>query len=292
MSSERDGMARSVQVRLARHAKSIGVDPNLVLTRYAIERFLYRLSRSPYCERFVLKGALLMLAWMGDTLRPTRDADLLGFGDLTMDALARIFVEICTVPVEGDAMNYQVDSVRVEPIRFEDAYGGDRVTLTAILGAARLRVQVDVGVGDIVVPAPNWLDYPSLLELPRPRLRAYGPESVIAEKLHAIVVLGSRNSRMKDFFDLYALAKRGNLNADAVGEAIAATFQRRDTVLPADWPIGLSEAFSGDAAKRQQWRAFLGKNRLQAPELDSVNAEIRRFIGEPLIAARKRAEHR
>lgn len=115
MNSKRDGLARSVQVRLSRHARSIGVDPNLVLTRYAIERFLYRLSRSPYSERFVLKGALLMLAWMGDTLRPTRDADLLGFGDLSEDSLMRIFVEICGVAAEGDAMTYSADSVVVEP---------------------------------------------------------------------------------------------------------------------------------------------------------------------------------
>lgn len=279
-----------MQVRLSRHARSIGVDPNLVLTRYAIERFLYRLSQSPYSERFVLKGALLMLAWMGDTLRPTRDADLLGFGDLTEDSLMRIFVEICGVTAEGDAMTYLAETVRVEPIRFEDAYGGHRINVIGTLGAARLRVQVDVGIGDVVVPAPVWLDYPCLLDLPRPRLRAYGPETVIAEKLHAIVVLGSRNSRMKDFFDLYALAKRGNLDTGAIGEAIAATFLRRDTALPADWPIGLSEAFHGNAAKRQQWQAFLGKNRLQAPELDTVTAEIRRFVGEPLIAARRRTE--
>lgn len=160
------------------------------------------------------------------------------------------------------------------------------------LGAARLRVQVDVGIGDIVVPAPIWLDYPCLLDFPRPRLRAYGPETVIAEKLHAIVVLGARNSRMKDFFDLYALARRGNLNPNVIGEAIAATFQRRNTALPADWPIGLGETFASDATKRRQWHTFLDKNRLQAPELDTVTVEIRRFLGEPLIAARRRTEQR
>lgn len=288
MNSDRDGLARSVQVRLARHAKAIGVDPNLVLTRFAVERFLYRLSRSPYAERFILKGALLMLAWLGDTLRPTRDADLLGFGDLSEHALTQIFVEVCEVAVEPDAMTFFTDTVRVEPIRTEDAYGGQRVTLVAGLGAARLRVQVDVGIGDVVVPAPTWLDYPSLLDLPRPRLRAYSPETVIAEKLHAIVILGSRNSRMKDYFDLHALAREGALDACRVGEAIAATFERRKTTVPDDWPLGLSDEFARDASKRTQWKAFLGKKRLDAPTLDEVIEKVRHFVTEPLKLARQK----
>lgn len=287
MSSLRDGLARSVQTRLAQHARSIGTDPNLVLTRYAIERFLYRLSISPHVDRFVLKGALLMLAWLGDTLRPTRDADLLGFGDLSDEALGQIFTDVCKVHVEPDAMVYLVDTVRVEPIRAEDAYGGRRVTLAATLGAARLRVQVDVGIGDAVVPSATWLDYPSLLDLPRPRLRAYCAETVIAEKLHAIVALGSRNSRMKDYFDLQALAREGTLNASAVAEAIAATFERRKTQVPDTWPPGLSDAFAGDATKSAQWQAFLHKNRLDAQPLDSVIQAVRRFVAEPLALARQ-----
>ena len=176
MSSPRDGLARSVQVQLSRHARAIGVDPNLVMTRFAVERLLYRLSLSPHAERFLLKGALLMLAWLGDTLRPTRDADLLGFGDLEDDDLRRIFIDICATEGGDDAMVFLADTLRVEPIRAEDAYGGRRVTLVATLGAARLRVQVDVGIGDAVVPPPVWLDYPSLLSgLPQPRLRAYSP---------------------------------------------------------------------------------------------------------------------
>lgn len=198
MSSARDGLARSVLARLARHAKDIGVDPNLVLTRYAMERFLYRLSRSLHAERFVLKGALLLLVWLGEALRPTRDADLLGFGDLSDAVLAGIFRDICGVTVDADAMTYLADTIRVEPIRAEDDYGGQRVTLQARLGAARLSVQVDIGIGDVVTPAPEWLEYPSLLDLPRPRLRAYPRETVIAEKLHAMEYLGLRNSRMKE----------------------------------------------------------------------------------------------
>jgi hypothetical protein len=185
MKVERGGLAQSVQVRLARHARTIGVDPNLVLTRYAVERFLYRLSRSPHADRFVLKGALLLLVWLGETLRPTRDADLLGFGDLSDDALRQIARDVCGVEVEPDAVSFLADTVDVQPIREEDAYGGRRVTLEARLGPARLRIQVDVGIGDAVTPGPLWLEYPSLLDLPRPRLRAYPRETVVAEKLRA-----------------------------------------------------------------------------------------------------------
>jgi predicted nucleotidyltransferase component of viral defense system len=290
MNDNHDGLARSVQTRLAQHAKAINTDPNLVLTRYAVERFLYRLSRSPYVDRFVLKGALLMLAWLGDALRPTRDADLLGFGDLSDEALGQIFAEVCRVDVQPDSMVYLAETVRVEPIRAEDAYGGQRISLDATLGAARLRVQVDVGIGDAVVPPAAWLDYPSLLDLPRPRLRAYAAETVIAEKFHAIVVLGLRNSRMKDYFDLYALSREDAGNVSQVDAAIAATFARRKTPLPDAWPLGLSAEFAHDAAKLAQWQAFLAKNRLDAPTLAEVIDEVRQFLVEPLELARQRQE--
>ena len=282
------GLAQSVQVRLVRHAKDLGVDPNLVLTRYAVERFLYRLSRSAHAEKFVLKGALLLLAWLGEAVRPTRDADLLGFGELSDEALARIFREVCGVEVEPDAVAFDAASVAVSAIREEDAYGGRRVVAQARLGAARLKVQVDVGIGDAVTPAPQWIEYPGLLDLPRPRLLAYPRETVLAEKLHAMVLFGLRNSRMKDYFDVYALLREGRLEAAGLGSAIAATFERRRTALPDRTPAGLSEAFAGDAAKRAQWKAFLEKNRLQAPSLEEVVAEIRAGMEAPLARARSR----
>ncbi len=172
MTAAAEGLPVSVPVRLARHAKAIGMDPNLVLARFAVERCLYRLSCSRYPERFVLKGALLMLVWLGETIRPTRDADLLGFGDLSEQSLAQIFTDVCNTDVEADGLHTLPSSIRVAPIRPEDPYGGLRTTLQARLGKARLRVQVDVGIGDAVTPEPEWLEYPGLLDLPRPRLRA------------------------------------------------------------------------------------------------------------------------
>jgi len=282
------GLARSVQTRLVRHAKQLGVDPNLILARYATERLLYRLSRSPHAERFVLKGALLLLVWLGETIRPTRDADLLGYGDLDADALARTMAEICAVEVEPDGLLFDSNSIRVAPIRPEDAYGGQRVTLLARLGPARLRVQVDVGIGDAVFPEPEWLDYPSLLDLPRPRLRAYRPETAIAEKVHAMVVLGSKNSRMRDFFDVHALAMHQPFDGARLAGALRATFARRRTTISDDPPIALTGAFAEVEGKRAQWAGFVRRNRLASapPDLASVIGGIAGFVGPVLAAAR------
>ena len=282
-------LAQSIQARLVRHAKLLGVDPNLILTRFATERFLYRLSRSPEADRFVLKGALLLLVWLGETIRPTRDADLLGFGDLSDEALVKTFREVCAIGVVPDAMIFLADSIRVAAIRPEDAYGGKRVTIESRLGPARLRVQVDVGIGDVVTPEPEWLDYPSLLDLPGARLRAYRPETAIVEKVHAMVTLGSKNSRMRDFFDIDALAARQSFDGQALVDALRATFERRSTKVPAGLPLALTPAFAASSEKQAQWAAFVKKNRLSsAPtDLGQVVQRLARFL-EPVVTAAER----
>jgi len=288
MRAKTHGLSRSIQTRLVAHARTLGVETELVLTRYAVERFLYRLSRSPYAERFILKGALLMLAWLGETIRPTRDADLLGSGELSDQALAGIFREVCVVDVEPDAVAYDPNSLRIDPIRDEDAYGGRRVKIRAQSGSARVRVQVDVGIGDAVSPGPEWLEYPSLLDLPRPRLMAYRPETFLAEKVHAIVVLGSNNSRMRDFFDIYALTRFKAFNADLLAGALRATFERRRTAIP-DWPpSALKPGFSASREKQAQWRAFLAKSALpsDSPTLAEVAERLAQFMEPAIKAAR------
>ena len=193
-----------------------------------------------------------MLVWLGETLRPTSDADLLGLGELSGETLAQLLREVAESVVEADAVAFIGDSVRVEPIRAEDDYGGWRATMQARVGAARLTVQVDIGIGDAVTPAPEWLDYPGLLDLPRPRLRAYPRETVVAEKLHAMVLFGTRNSRMKDYFDLRALAREGVVDAVRLSEAIAATFTRRRSAVPNGVPPGLGDEFARDSSAQAQ----------------------------------------
>lgn len=283
-----EGLPVSIQVRLVRHAKAIGMDPNLVLARFAIERFLYRLSRSRHADRFILKGALLMLVWLGETIRPTRDADLLGLGEMSEQSLVQIFTDACNTVVELDGLEYLPASIRVEPIRPEDAYGGLRAILQARLGKARLRVQIDVGIGDAVTPEPQWLEYPGLLDFPRPRLRAYRPETAIAEKLHAMVVLGEANSRMRDFFDIHALAEHAPFDADLLSRAVRATFERRRTPIPASLPLALMPGFAAIPGKQVQWQGFLRKNGLlSAPEeLSAIIARISTFLEPAITAAR------
>jgi len=269
------GKAASVHDRLLAAARKSGSDFNLVLSRYALERFLYRLSASPFRDRFILKGALLFYVWYGTPSRPTRDADLLGFDAIGSDAMASVFRQLCAVECD-DGMEYRSDSVRAEEILEVARYGGMRIELKGMLGTARCNVRIDIGYGDAVTPEPTEIAFPTLLpENPSPILKAYPKETVIAEKLEAIVRLGMANSRMKDYFDLFMLLSEADLLRISAAGAIRRTFERRNTPLPRTTPLGLSEEFASDKTKTAQWKAFLARNRLAAPPLDHVVALIR-----------------
>ena len=197
--------AVSVRDRLLKLARQRGEDFQLILTRYGLERILYRLSQSEHCNQFILKGAMLFSLWSTETHRPTRDVDLLGFGESDEATLQQIFSDLCRVPVEDDGLLFLADSIRVESIRDATEYGGVRVTLLGYLADARIPVQADIGFGDVVTPEPEQIEYPTLLEYPAPSLRAYPRETVVAEKYQALVNLGIANSRMKDFYDLWIM---------------------------------------------------------------------------------------
>jgi len=279
-------LAASFHARLLNRAKARGEDFNLVLVRYALERFLYRLSQLPARESYWLKGAMLFDLWFDVAHRPTRDADFLGFGPMEAGVLADTVREICAVPAD-DGMSFDPASIVIDDIREDARYGGLRVRLVGRLGNARTTVQLDVGYGDAVTPGPEEANYPTLLEdQPAPQLRVYPRASVVAEKLEAIVSLGMANTRLKDYFDLRALAREGALDAQQLADAIAATFTRRGTTVPAEMPLGLTDEFAHDPAKRAQWKAFLGKNRLEAPGLDEVVTNVRTFVAVPLTLAR------
>ena len=268
----------SIRQRLLERARIRGEDFQLVLDRYAVERLLYRLSISPHRDQFLLKGALLFALWFDQPHRPTRDADLLGFGSPDPERLAAIVAELCAIEDE-DGLRFDVGSMTVEPIREEAAYEGLRARLVAFLGGARCHVQWDVGFGDAVTPGPQDMDYPVMLdEYQPPRLRVYPRETVFAEKLEAIATLGIANSRMKDYFDLLALLREQAMAPATLADAIRATFQRRGTAPPEGVPFGLTDAFATDAQKQSQWAAFLRRNRLAAPALDAVVAELRAFF--------------
>lgn len=278
-------LAASVRARLLNIAKAEQTDFNSVLVRYALERFLYRLGQSAHADHFVLKGAMLFNLWYAMPHRPTRDVDLLGFGPSDLQAIAQAFREIVSEVAE-DGIVFDAASVRVEEIRKNAGYAGARVIVSAELARARCKTQIDVGFGDAVTPGPVDAVYPVLLaDFAAPRLRTYPVYTVIAEKLHAMVLLGMTNSRLKDYLDLSVLLEREVLDPATLAAAIAATFTRRGTALPTELPIGLSDEFSNDQSRQALWAAFLKKNALLAVPLTSVVTRLRATLQPALRQA-------
>jgi len=280
-------IAASVRQRLLNIIRNTGDDPNFVWTRYATERLLYRLSVSEYAGEFILKGAMLFMVWTGKTYRPTLDMDFLGYGDDSSERLAEVFRKVCGVGVEPDGLVFDADTVAAVPIREGQEYQGQRVTLTAFLGKTRISVQVDVGFGDVVTPRAKKTRYPTLLDFPAPSIRACPRETVVAEKFHAMVMLGIANSRMKDFYDLYVLARDFSFDGNTLVRAMKATFKRRKTDIPIKTPLALSDDFGRDEVKLVQWTAFVRKSGLDedAPGFLELLSRLREFLLLPMKAA-------
>lgn len=273
--------AASALARLLNRSRSTGENYNLLLSRFVMERLLFRLSVSPHAGSFVLKGALLFALWYDTPHRPTKDADLLGFGADDADTLRETFKAICAIDAE-DGVRYDTQSMRISPIREDNVYGGLRLVLRAFVGSARLPVQIDIGFGDAVTPAPEFVTYPTLLDgMDPPRLRAYPVYTVIAEKFHAMVELGINNSRMKDFFDLAVIAGTSALDGTILVDALRATFARRGTTLPAATPVALTPEFAATPAKARQWDAFVNKAQLATTDLGEVVALLLAFLEPP-----------
>jgi hypothetical protein len=233
-----------------------------VLAQYAIERLLFRLSQSPFANQFVLKGATLFAVWSGKLHRPTRDVDLLGYGDNSNERLIELFSQLCELPVEPDGLIFDAGSIRIEEIRELQEYGGKRIILSVRLDTAVIPLRIDIGFGDIVTPGAAWLTYPTLLPFPEPYLRTYQKESVVAEKFQAMVMLGMSNSRMKDFYDLRILSRQFPFDGITLTQAIQATFTQRQTVITSAKPTALTSEFGENLDKVKQWQAFLNRSQL------------------------------
>lgn len=266
-------LAASTRARLLAYARAKRLAFDLVLTRFALERLLDRLSRSRHAEQFALKGGMLVMVWFDEPLRATRDLDLLGFGDATPERLRTTFAEILALP-GNDALTFDYASLTAAPIRAADEYGGVRLRTTAALANARIPVVIDVAFGDSVEPGLLTIDYPVLLDFPAPRVRTYAPETVIAEKFQAMVALGRANSRMKDVFDVWSLLNAYEIDPARMADAFAATFKRRQTPLPEAAPDALTPEFAEDPSKARQWRAFMDGLETQLPPLMDVTADI------------------
>ena len=277
----------SVRARLLRVSKEKGQNFDLVLTHYAIERLLYRLAQSRHADRFVLKGAMLLMTWFEEPFRGTRDLDLLGYGDPAPEAVLDVFREVLDEK-QPDGVVFDTGAARVSRIREENEYGGLRIRATADIAGARIAVNVDVGFGDATEPPAEWLDYPVLLEMPAPRLRGYARETVVAEKFQAMVDLGMANSRMKDYYDLWIISQAFEIDRLRLATAISATFARRGTAIPDAVPDGLSPTFAEDAVKRQQWESFKQDLNVDPGPLDGVVSALEAFLMPAAAAARDR----
>jgi len=267
------GIAASVADRLARVAKAQRQDHSFVLARYGIERLLWRLSQMPFADEFIVKGATLFLLWRGDQTRPTRDLDLLGTGSPDPQRLIGTFRTLCAFDAESvDGLVFDADSVTATRIKDGEEYEGVRLRLRAGLGRTRIDIQIDVGFGDAVTPPATKAVFPTLLDQPAPEVWVYPAATAMAEKLQAIVDLGIRTSRMKDFYDLLVLLEEDAVPAAQLEAAIRATFARRHTPIPTGIPLGLSDEFAQDPGKQKQWMAF--QKRLQLEDGRSLGEVI------------------
>lgn len=276
--------AASVRAKLKNKAAEKGVEFQNLLVRFGNERLLYRLSRSANQKSFLLKGAALFAVWMGKPHRPTQDMDLLAFGESDIPTLENIFREICALEGE-DGLEFSLDSIKGAEIRADKIYQGVRIKLLAFLDGARIPLQVDIGFGDAVTPEAETETIETILDLPKPKLKIYPKETVIAEKFEAMVKLGIGNSRMKDFWDVQFLIKEFSFDGELLQKAIRATFARRQTAVPRAVPIALTEIFAGDAEVIADWKAFIKRGKITSDtDLDTVIENLRIFF-VPLVEA-------
>jgi hypothetical protein len=278
----------SVRAKLENAAKASGRGFSEVLLFYSMERFLYRLSVIPEGASFVLKGGVMFRIWNEETARPTRDLDLLSSDTNDAKELSRIMAQACAVSFEEDGIVFDPKSIKATKIKEDADYEGVRIKLEGRLGTAKTPIQIDIGFADVVVPRPITIDFPTVIDLPAPRLKTYTKESVIAEKLHAMIFLGSMNSRMKDFYDIWFLASNFDFDGKPLGDAVSKTFKRRKTDIEVD-PIALSSKFASDPQKQIQWNTFYEKLKVDSgnenqPILTEIIKKLRIFI-RPLLVS-------
>lgn len=277
MAKQPTNIVASIKARLTNIARAKGMPFDLLLIQFVLERILYRLSISDHRHQFILKGGMLLITWIPDDARVTRDLDFLAHGEASEEFIREVFAELFSMDVD-DGLEFAIGQMRISSIREEMEYGGYRLKTVALLDRTRIPVTVDIGYGDAVMPAANDIEYPVLLDMAPPKIRSYPPETVIAEKFQALVALGMANSRMKDYYDLWMLGAAVDLDMEKVAAAIAATFNRRKTKIPHATPVGLTVEFGNDETKLRQWRLYLESLGVAPVELTEVVSQIASYL--------------
>lgn len=273
----------SIKARLLNRCKEKGEEFELFLVRYACERFLYRLGASGLRDRCILKGAGLLTLWMRDPYRATRDVDLLAFGSSDEESIRTAVQSICLMPCPEDGLTFALDTLDISQINADEEYPGQRAVVLTYLGSARIRLQIDFGFGDAVRPGPEEAEYPTLLEgLPVPRVRAYPQVVAIAEKFEAMVSLGRRNSRMKDFHDIWVLSSEFAFDGPDLREAVFACFQQRRTEWTPEGSDVLGSAFYVDPDLQARWSAYVRAAAFAVPppaRFETIGDRVREYLG-------------
>jgi hypothetical protein len=283
MAGKNKNVPASVHQRLLNKARELSCPFDEILQHFAIERFIYRLSKSPHADRFVLKGDLMFSAWTGSMSRPTMDIDLLGKIENNLELIAAVIKDACDTEVDDDGIVFHKNTVTATRITEDADYKGVRILLRGNLGSIRLFLQIDVGFGDVVIPGPGKVVYPVLLDFPPPELQGYTMESTIAEKFQSMVKLGLLNSRMKDFYDIWFLSRMFQFSGETLIEAIKKTFEKRKTPL-IDEPTVFGPTFMKDGTKQAQWKGFIEKTKLTdaPPSFEDIAASIKDFL-QPIV---------
>ena len=289
---KRRNVGASVRARLMNRSRETSEDFQFLLERYARERFLYRLGESQHREHYVLKGATLLVLWGEAVYRPTHDLDFAGYGSPLADDVRSAIGDICETKVDDDGVLFDSEDIKVKPIRAHEEDVGFRALFWANISSARIRMQIDIGFGNAIQPSLLDADYPTLLDASRPQIRVYPREAVVAEKLHAMVVLGEQNSRYKDFYDLYSLAQHTGFDGEPLMRTIGATFKRRSTTIFQNLPVALTPRFYDDADRAEQWRTYLDRNDLPGIPSDFgiVGERLLSFLREPWDAMAHESE--
>ncbi len=279
----------SVRAKLHNKRKEAGIPFLEILRNYAMERFLYRFSQAEFADEFVLKGALLFTAWRVPERRPTLDIDLLAHYSNEITEIEKVVKEVCIAQVTPDGLAFDPDSVSGAKIKEDADYEGVRVKFLGFLGKSRIPMRIDFGFGDTVYPLPRNIDYPVILDFPAPRLKGYAPETVVSEKFETMIQLGLLNSRMKDFYDLWLMARRFDFKGAILAEALKKTFAHRKTALPQKSLLFAQEIYDETSDRQTLWKAFLTKGQIKnTPEKLSETAKvIEKFLIKPLAAISK-----
>jgi hypothetical protein len=279
----------SIRARLQNKAKETNRPFSEVLQYYGMERFLYRFSRSQYADKFILKGALMFTVWRVPERRTTLDIDFLARFDNQIASIEKVIKAICKIPVVSDGLAFDPGTIKGQRIKEDADYEGVRVKFRGFLERSCIPMQIDVGFGDVIYPKPEVIDYPVILDLPKPHLKGYPAESVISEKFEAMLKLGLLNSRMKDFYDIWLMMRQFDFKGTKLAEALKRTFEHRKASFPQDRSLFAEEIYDEKSDRQTLWKAFLQKGDIKhAPEkLQATAREIEEFLIKPLDAINK-----